>query len=43
MSDFASGPEISNAAQNLINKCTETGQGGIAKPLGQSSQEASVC
>ena len=41
MSDYASGPEMSNAGQFLINRCAEqTGRGGTAKPLGQSPQEA---
>ena len=44
MSDDASGPEMSNAAQFLINTCAERmGRGGTAKPLGQSPQEAVQC
>ena len=36
ISDYASGPEMSNAAQYLINECAErTGRGGTAKPLGR--------
>ena len=41
MSDYASGPEMSNAGKYLINRCAErTGRGGTAKPLGQSPKEA---
>lgn len=35
MNDHASGPEMSNAAQFLINRCAGSmGMGGTAKPLG---------
>ena len=44
MSDYASGPEMSNAGKFLINRCAErTGRGGTAKPLGQFPTEAWLC
>lgn len=44
MSDYASGPEMSEAGKFLINRCAEgTGRGGTAKPLGQSPKEAWLC